>query len=126
MNEQIEIKNAKITSAEITNGDHGILSAWLGLDYGGTCQGFGGYVLHIPNSFTHSTDPEADHNFCGLFIWRVLEIAEVEKWSQLVGKTIRVKCTWTKCKAIVHILKDDWFDPEVDFKALQRTGEKLR
>mgnify|MGYP003426119200 CR=1 FL=1 len=51
---EIEEKNAVITAATITSADYGLLSAWLTLDYGkGGCQGFGGYSLYLPKSFTH-------------------------------------------------------------------------
>jgi hypothetical protein len=108
-----EIKNAVITSAEITNGDHGVLSAWIGLDYGGAGLGFGGYALYLPDSFKHHNK---DSDYAGHFIWRVMEVAGVSKWGQLVGKNLRVKASWSKVEAIGHILKDDWFDPEEDFK----------
>ena len=109
---RVEEKNAIITHAEITASDHGLLSAWLTLDYGGTGQGFGGYALYLPKSFTH----HALESVAGHFIWRVMEIAGVEKWSELPGKTIRVRGTWSGVDAIGHIVKDDWFSPRADFK----------
>jgi len=110
---ELEIRNAIIESAEITNDDHGCLSAWVNLNYGGIGQGFGGYALYLPKSFTHyKLESVAGH-----FIFRVMQIAEVSKWSQLKGKTIRVKCEHSKVHAIGHIVNNDWFSPEEDFKS---------
>jgi hypothetical protein len=110
---EIETRNAVIQSVQITSEDHGLLSAWLNLDYGDQgCQGFGGYALYLPKSFSHH-----DLNSCaGHFIWRCMEVAGVTEWSKLPGKTIRVRCEHSKVHAIGHIVNDDWFDPSVDFK----------
>ena len=111
-----EIRNAIITSATITNDDHGLLSAWLSLDYGGAGQGFGGYALYLPKGFSHSNN---QRNYAGHFIWRCMEVAGVSEWSKLVGKTIRVKAGHYKVHAIGHIVKDDWFDPSADFREIE-------
>lgn len=115
MGREIEIKNAVITGARIDCGDRGVLTAWLDLDYGGSGQGFGGYVLYLPKSFTHhKLESPAGH-----FLFRVMQIAGVGEWSELKGKTIRVRRTWTDIEAIGHIVKDDWFCPREDFAALR-------
>lgn len=108
----IDIRNAIIEDARITSDDHGLLSAWLTLDYGGCGQGFGGYALYLPKSFDH----HKLESVAGHFIWRCMEIAGVEEWSKLKGKTIRVRCEHTKVHAIGHIVKDDWFSPAEDFR----------
>ncbi|NHK29157.1 hypothetical protein FF098_014650 [Parvularcula flava] len=113
----IEIKNALITGATITNDDHGLLTAWLHLDYGGAGQAFGGYSLYLPKSFKHH-DPIGP-DYTGHFIWRVMEIAGVAKWDELPGKTIRVKAGLSAVNAIGHILKDDWFNPSADFDEMK-------
>lgn len=110
-----EIKNAIIKSAQITTDSHGFLSAWLELDYGGSVQCFGGYALYLPKSFQH-------HNLesvAGHFIWRCLEVAGVEDWGQLPGKTVRVKSGHDKVHGIGHIVKNDWFYPSIDFNHKQ-------
>lgn len=108
----METRNAVIEAAIITSDDHGCLSAWLMLDYGGMVQGLGGYALYLPKSFTH----HKLKSVAGHFIWRVMDIAGVTRWDELKGKTIRVKAEHSGVHAIGHIVKDDWFCPSEDFK----------
>lgn len=112
----IEIRNAVIESAIITKEERGFLDAWLTLDYGGSGQGFGGYALYLPKSFSH----HAIESVAGHFLFRVMEIAGVESWEKLKGRTIRVKCEHTKVHAIGHIVRDDWFNPSEDFSAIKQ------
>ena len=116
----ITTKNAIIRSATITSSDHGLLSAWLDLDYGGSGQSFGGYSLYLPANFKHH-DLKGP-NYAGHFIWRVMEVAGVEKWSDLVGKTVRVQAEHIKVHAIGHIVKDDWFNPSKDFEKMEEAA----
>lgn len=116
MNEDVETRNAIIKSATLTNDDHGLLSAWVYLDYGGSGQGFGGYALYLPTSFSHHSPAP---NYAGHFIWRVMEVAGVSKWEDLAGKTVRAKCEHSRVHALGHIVKDDWFDVAADFKRMR-------
>jgi len=114
MRRDVEIKNAVIEKATITCGDRGILDAWLMLNYGGSGQGFGGYVLYCPKSFSH----HKIESFAGHHIFRCMEIAGVTDWHAMPGKTIRVKIENGLIRAIGHIVKDDWFCPKEDFANL--------
>lgn len=117
MNEQFEIKNAVIESARFDT-ERG-LSAWLYLFYGkGGGQGFGGHLLYAPKGWrAHNTLGD----FTGHWIYRVFQIAEVDDWSKLKGRTIRVKSNDGCIKAIGHIVNDDWFDPAKEFEELRNS-----
>ena len=111
----MEILNAVIERVSIANDDHGCLSAWISLDFGDSShQGFGGYALYLPKSFTH----HKLESMAGHFIYRAMQIADVDEWSKLKGKTIRVKKQdhFSTIQSIGHIVKDDWFNPSEDFK----------
>lgn len=115
MSMEPQIKNAVIESAIITKEDYNLLTVWLSLDYGGSGQGFGGYALYLPKDFRHATDKG---DFAGHFLFRCMEIAGVETWDKMKGKTIRVRAHHDKVEAIGHIVKPDWFDPSADFKKM--------
>ena len=108
----LEVKNAVIERASLTTENDGILTAFLNLDCGKTSPIFYRYGLYLPKSFTcHSLK-----SFAGHFIFRVMEIAGVENWDELPGKTIRVRHNDGAIWEIGHIINDDWFCPERDFE----------
>lgn len=112
----MEVKNAKITNTMLGCEDHGILSAWLTLDYGGTGQGFGGYALDGKPKDRGERSP---HAACGLWVKRILEVVGVGKWEDLKGQHVRVRTNGGKVYAIGHLLEDKWFEPEVELKRLK-------
>lgn len=111
----MEIKNAVIESVSIDTGDRGLLTAWLHLNYGGSGQGFGGFALYLPKDYKHST---IKGDYAGHFIFRCMQIADVESWDKMKGKTVRVKGDNGRIDAIGHIVKDDWFNPSEDFEKM--------
>lgn len=122
MEQDFEIKNAVIESVSINDGERGFLTAYLFLDYGdGGHQGFGGYTLYLPKEYANHT---ASINYAGHFIFRCMQIADVDSWDKIAGKTIRVKAEHSKVHAIGHIIKDDWFDPSKDFENMRTSNSK--
>lgn len=108
----METTNAIIKSATIRIERGSFLVGWLTLSYGCYGQNFGGYALHRTKNCKH-------HQIKGLageWILRVLQIAGVESWDDIVGKTIRIKHTPKQVYAIDHIIKNDWFDQSEDLK----------
>lgn len=112
----MEEKNAIIESFRFDT-ERG-LSAWVTANYGGACQGFGGYLLYAPKGWSAHNN---SGNFCGHFVYRCLQIAGVGDTSEMRGKAIRVRADNGKIQAIGHIINDDWFDPESEFAALKAT-----
>jgi hypothetical protein len=119
-----ETLNARIESTSLGTADVGLLTAWLYLDFGGSGgQGFGGYYL---DAYAAETDGRAPSPACGLFIQRVLETVGVDRWEKLAGQHVRVRGDRDKLVAIGHILKNEWFYPAEELKALVATGGAAR
>lgn len=95
------IHNAVIKSTTLDIGERGCLIAWIDLDYGGSCQSFGGTVLY--------KEPKDTHNFCGYFISSALESVGVSRWEKLPGTPVRVSLEDGLVRGIGHYLKDEWF-----------------
>lgn len=110
----MEQRNAVISKVSISNADHGCLTVWVYLDYGGSGQGFGGYCL-----LNVGCKPPILKGTAGHFINRVMEVSGVTNWNDVEGKAIRVKYDYDKVHEIGHIIKDDWFNPSEDFKDLK-------
>lgn len=110
------VRNAVIESASLSFSERGILDMWLMLDYGGSGQGFGGFALYLPPSFKH----HAVQSPAGHHIFRCLQVAGVEDFKDLKGKTIRVATDKEGgfIEGIGHIIDDKlWYFPEAEMKA---------
>lgn len=117
--------NALIESATVRMDRDVFLSVWLMLDYGGTHQGFGGYVLGGDPSTLAGRHSE-QKNLCAEFIVSCLRAGGVDELHRLAGKTIRVKKkgnAWGDILAIGHIVKDDrWFWPRKVLGEMTKEG----
>lgn len=117
-----EIKNAKIESTMLGIEDHGIMTCFLYLDYGGSCQGFGGYGL---DSYNESLKRRVGTDYGLEFIKCILDTVGVEKWEDLPGKYIKADADFDRVRGIGNIIKDKWFYPEKDLKLLLKFKESL-
>lgn len=99
------------------------LSAWVFIEHqDGGHQGFGGYVLGGTKDCRAGNHAEQG-NLAAEWLVGVMLAADVEDYTKIVGRAIRVKRDSDNFNAnivgIGHILKDDrWFEPKAAFAKL--------
>jgi hypothetical protein len=128
---QPHIINAIIEDATIRFDRDIFLSCWLTLNYGGTGQGFGGYVLGGTPRHT-GTFPAGDHanqpNVAGHYIANVMAVVGVTEFDHLRNKVIRVvqssKGYGSNILGIGHPIEDKWFFPNQELDELQDSKHK--
>ena len=128
---KIEIRNAEIKSAEIQIARGFILEANLDLDFQPHGMTFGGFVLgSYPDDSSKAGAHHTQPNFAADFIAGILQVAGVERWSQLPGRIIRIRGFFgdvagdrRHISAIGHAVKDLWYEPEARFGLL---GDRQR
>lgn len=119
-----ETRNARIERTMLGYEDHGILTAMLFLDYGGSGQSFGGYALDAPPK--DRTGGRVPTELCGFHVSRILKVVGVEKWEQLVGKFCRVDADFGRVYRIGNVLEDNWFSPEAEGREfMSKEGKSL-
>jgi hypothetical protein len=108
-----EIKNAVInrTQLGVHHTDHGILSFYIHLDYGGSGQGFGGWQLDGVNPVykagDHRAAPRVPTSMAASLLLSIDEVFGCD-WEDLKGVSCRAY-RHLSVKAIGHYLKDKWF-----------------
>lgn len=96
--------NAKIKSTFLGY-EHGMLTCSITLEQEDSCQSFGGYRLDEPNNVPSI--------YCGEWIHRLLKVAGVECWENLVGQYVRVEGEdMGKIEGLGHIIENIWFFPK--------------
>ena len=110
------IMNAVIKEAKIKIERECILDCWLFVKrQDGFSQGFGGWSLYLERKNKLERLKETG-NLAGHYIYRLMQIADVNDWGKIRGKAIRIDIQDDLIRGIGHIIKDDWFYPEKDFK----------
>lgn len=78
---------AKIASTSLGVEDHGVLTAYLTVDYGGAVQAIGGYGL---DRYDAEQKRRVGTAYGCEFIARVIRACGVAKWEDVAGRTIYV------------------------------------
>ena len=92
-----ETRNAIITDARIFIEDHGILTFFIDLDYGGQMQDFGGYDVRTN---------------LGVWVQDILNAFEVDDWNKLKGKPCRARLDDSRLiRSIGNLIKEKWVTP---------------
>jgi hypothetical protein len=81
---------AKIESTLLGWEDHGIMTAYIFVDYGSSRQGVGGYCLDKPVNEDGEFKGRIGSAYGMEFIRRLMKACGVEKWEDLTGRTIFV------------------------------------
>uniref|UniRef100_A0A6M3LCX9 Uncharacterized protein n=1 Tax=viral metagenome TaxID=1070528 RepID=A0A6M3LCX9_9ZZZZ len=115
------IRNARIGSTVLGSEDHGIMSFYLNLDYGGGGQGAGGYAL---DEYDKSLDRRIGRGHGIEIIKRILVTVGVSKWEDLPGKYVRCEQTDSKVLGIGHIIEDKWLNFKELIEELKGWEEK--
>ena len=110
------IYNAKVNSTSLGYEDHGILTAFVHLDYSGSSQGFGGYSLDSPSIDREVSRNRLPHLACGHFIMGVLRVTKASDWESVKGCVVRARVEDGFVCALGHFMDDDWFCPKEEFK----------
>ena len=84
----MEIKNARITKAELSMADHGCLTMWLTLEGSGWGCGFGGYCL----GKGYLGAKEFEGSAKGMeSIMRIMDVVGVDRFTALKDKYVRAE-----------------------------------
>ena len=104
-----KIENARITSANLSMADHGVLTLDIGLDGGVWGCVYGGYVigkgyLGASEFIGYASGLES--------IMRIMDVVGVSKFNDMVGKYVRVATIGlsSPIKIIGNVIDDKWFD----------------
>ncbi len=116
------IENAKITHADLSMADHGVLCYELTLEGRGWGCVYGSRV--IGKGYLGAKDFEGYASGIEA-IMLIMDTVGVSRWSELNGKYVRVEMgSWgDPINRIGHVIEDKWFDQQSFFDKAQENGE---
>lgn len=108
----MEFENAKITNAELTMEDHGVLTYYITLEGRGWGCNFGGIV--IGNGYLGAIEFKGSEKGTEA-IMRIMDTVGVNKWNDLKGRYVRVDISDRSIHKIGNIIENKWFDQKEFF-----------
>lgn len=112
----LTVENAIVKKVEITTEDHGLLTAYLHVEFDGGGCGFGGFKLGNADR----SNLIMEKNYCAEFLARCIHtICGFGRWESLEGRPLRVLHEGIGGGGIVaigHYLKNEWFCPKVEWR----------
>ena len=112
---EIEIENGRIVRADITFERGFILTCNIEFEFDGSGQAIGGYSLGgDPFADTRLSKHHQQRNIAADFIGGMMSVADVDAFSALVGKIVRIKREGSlgPIVAVGHPIKDKWYCPK--------------
>jgi hypothetical protein len=110
--EKQQLELAKVESVDLFIEDHGILTLFVNLDYGGTHQGFGGYSL---DGYDETLKRRVGTAGGTDFILRILNMFKVSKLEDIKGRSVYAIKQGEKYSSTVIGLKTPDFDGGEEF-----------
>ena len=92
---ETQIFNGEIVDTFLGVEDHGILTSYVFVQFGGSHQGYGGYGL--------------DNRYCAAWIKGVCRAVGVDNWKDLKGKYVRIQREDGRIICIGHIVEERWY-----------------
>jgi len=112
------IKNAVIRGTTLGYEDHGMLTAWVHVEWDNGGVGFGGNCLDEVVSDANGKFLRREGHAYGMeFIARILKTVGCDTWEKLPGEPVRVSfdhdgLVGGRCISLGHYLKENWFNPK--------------
>lgn len=104
LDDKVNIRNAVIVSIDFVVVNN-MLAGEVCVDYGGEAQCFGDYAF---SQFVECENKQVGNPYMGEFIFSLLEVAGVQRMSDVKGRCVRLKLAGEKVVAIGHVIKDIW------------------
>lgn len=122
-----EIENARITKADLSMEDHGVLTMDLILEGNGWGCVFGGYVLG--HGWLGADEKDFKGSAAGTeAIMQIMNVVGVSRFSELQGKYVRVilGSGWGGgISAIGNIIENKWFDYKKFFAEKEKALDEM-